>query len=320
MSRFEFITRPWLALTLIASPFLMAQDSGLYVGGNFGKSKARIDDERITRGLLGAGFTTQSYIPEPVAVVVPAPVKMQKYCTILDIQFEIDDDEIQREEKEKLKVVGTFLTKYPETTGVIEGHTDSVGTTEHNMKLSQRRAESVVTYLAETYQIAPGRLTAVGYGEARPLADNATQEGKRQNRRIGALILCAHDVEGLTWFPARITMAMLIEFDQNAAEVKSEYDSELLKVANMLKANPNVTATVEGHTGNLQGTPEAAMEISQRRAQNVVNHLVDTCGISRSRLAVEGFGNTRRFAYNTTAEGRQENRRVNIIFNYPKQR
>jgi OOP family OmpA-OmpF porin len=60
-----------------------------------------------------------------------------------------------------------------------------------------------------------------------------------------------------------------------------------------------------------------AMNMSKRRAQNVVDYLVDTFGIDRSRLSVEGFGQGRRFAYNTSAEGQQENRRVNIIINYP---
>jgi OOP family OmpA-OmpF porin len=59
------------------------------------------------------------------------------------------------------------------------------------------------------------------------------------------------------------------------------------------------------------------MEISQRRAQNVVNYLVDNFGIERSRLTAEGFGQTRRFAYNTSLEGQQENRRVNIILDFP---
>jgi len=60
------------------------------------------------------------------------------------------------------------------------------------------------------------------------------------------------------------------------------------------------------------------MAISLQRARNVVNYLVDKHGIDRSRLSAEGFGKTRRYAYNSSAEGQQENRRVNIIFNYRK--
>ncbi|MDP2877168.1 MAG: outer membrane beta-barrel protein, partial [Holophaga sp.] len=64
-------------------------------------------------------------VAAPVLVVVPVPVKTEKYCTILDLTFEIDRDEIEREDKEKLAVIGTFLTKYPNSTAVIEGHTDN---------------------------------------------------------------------------------------------------------------------------------------------------------------------------------------------------
>ncbi|KAF0101520.1 MAG: OmpA/MotB domain protein [bacterium] len=263
--------------------------------------------------------------PQPMAIATaesarfaPVPAPTEEYCAVLDIQFEIDRDDIQREVKEKLAVLATFMKKYPDTSAVIEGHTDDVGTDAHNMRLSQSRADSVVDYLVQSLGIAPSRLTAVGYGETRPLADNASEEGKRQNRRIDAVIGCVTDIAGLRVVPARITMALLIEFDRNQANIKPEYTGGLRKVADFMQENPAVTATVEGHTGNLQGTPELAMEISQRRAQNVVNHLVDNFGIARSRLAAEGFGQTRRIAYNTSEEGRQDNRRVNVIFNFAK--
>jgi OOP family OmpA-OmpF porin len=257
-------------------------------------------------------------VPAPVLVVVPVAARSAQYCSILDIQFEINQGEIQREEKEKLGVVGTFLKKYPETTAVIEGHSDNIGDAGNNFDLSLHRAESVVNHLVDNFQIAPSRLQARGYGDTRPVADNRSEEGKRMNRRINAVIACATDIEGLTVLPARATMAMEMEFDANQAEVKPQYDAELRKVAKFLKANPRVTATVEGHTGNLQASPELVMEMSQRRAQNVVNYLVDKLGVDRAQLTAEGFGQTRRFAYNTSAEGQQENRRVNIIFNYRK--
>ena len=113
-------------------------------------------------------------------------------------------------------------------------------------------------------------------------------------------------------------MALFIDFDQNKADVKPEYDDQLRRVADFMKANPSISAIVEGHTGNLKATPMLAMEISRHRAQNVVDSLVNTFGIDRRRLTVEGFGGSRRFAYNTSAEGEQENRRVNVIFTYPK--
>jgi len=253
----------------------------------------------------------------PVVVVAPVEPKTQQYCTILELTFEIDKGVIQRDDMEKLAVVGTFLTKYPGTTAVIEGHTDNVGTEEHNLKLSKERAESVVTYLVDTVHVNRSRLSAVGYGWTRPIADNATDEGKRENRRINAVVSCATDLEGLTVKPARITIALEVEFDLLKDEVKPEYRGELRKVANFLKANPAVTATVEGHAGKLVKTDSGAMALSKRRAEHVVTYLVDNFGVERSRLTAEGFGKTRRFAYSDTPEQQQENRRVNIVINYP---
>jgi OOP family OmpA-OmpF porin len=292
----------------------------------------RGDIDLFSVGLV-ARFGRHAPAPTPVAaqpavlppvaiaetlVVVPVKTPTQEYCTILDLEFYIDTDDVRNEDKEKLAVLGNFLTKYPDTTAVIEGHSDNVGAPEYNLKLSQRRAEGVVSYLENSLHIDASRLTAMGYGDTRPVADNNTAEGKRQNRRVDAIVACVTDVQGLTVVPARMTMALFIDFDTDKADIKPEYDGQLRKVADFLKANPTVNATVEGHTGNLQKTKGQAMEISQRRAQNVVNYLVENLGIASSRLTARGYGDNRRFAYNTSAEGEKENRRVNIIFTYPK--
>ena len=124
----------------------------------------------------------------PVVVIVPVAPRTQLYCSILDIQFEINGDAIQRQDQEKIDKVAIFMKKYPDTTAVIEGHTDEVGTSADNMKLSQRRADSVVNYLANRSGIARSRLKAVGYGETRPIANPKTEEGRRLNRRVDAVI------------------------------------------------------------------------------------------------------------------------------------
>lgn len=262
----------------------------------------------------------------PVRVIVPVKVKTARYCTVLDIQFEIKQDDIQREDKEKLAVVGTFMNKYPDTTAVVEGHSDNVGTSEFNQKLSQKRAESVVNYLINDLKIDSSRLSAFGYGETRPIADNSTEEGQRANRRIDAVIACVTDVAGLKVAPARTTMAMEMDFDPYKSEVDPKSYDGLAEVGKYLRANPTVTATVEGHANKYMGEdydrvrtdPEVAMRVSKLRAQKVVDYLVDKEGISRTRLSSEGYGGGRRVAYGITLEGQEENRRVNIIFNYRK--
>lgn len=277
----------------------------------FGKGQAAVPASAAVEPVV----TAAPIVAKPVRVVVPV-AKTQEYCSILDIQFEINRDEVQREEKEKLAVVGTFMQKYPQTTALIEGHSDNVGASDNNQQLSQRRADGVVSYLQQSYQIEPTRLSAIGYGDSRPIADNATEEGKRQNRRINAVIACASDIQGLSVAPARMTVAMEMEFDKNSADVRPQYAAELHKVAVFLNANPGTSATVEGHSANADA--ERAQDLSLQRARNVVNYLVEKEGIAASRLKAEGFGESRPFAYNTSAEGKQDNRRVNIIINYAR--
>jgi outer membrane protein OmpA-like peptidoglycan-associated protein len=75
------------------------------------------------------------------------------------------------------------LNQYPETRIQIAGHTDNVGSDASNLQLSQQRANGVRTYLAST-GVAAQRMQAVGYGESRPIADNSSESGRAQNRRV----------------------------------------------------------------------------------------------------------------------------------------
>ena len=103
--------------------------------------------------------------PPPVVVEPPPPIPAQtdRYCTLLNFEFEINQDKIPTEAQEQLLVVGNFLKKYPETTAVIEGHTDDVGTNEANQRLSERRANAAANYLVrdlkvDTFTTDTGRL------------------------------------------------------------------------------------------------------------------------------------------------------------------
>ncbi|MEO1334447.1 MAG: OmpA family protein, partial [Myxococcota bacterium] len=80
--------------------------------------------------------------------------------------------------------VASVINSHPEISLVrVEGHTDASGSTASNQRLSQRRAESVVAYIVKR-GVAPSRLTAVGYGETKPVASNVTPEGRSKNRRV----------------------------------------------------------------------------------------------------------------------------------------
>ena len=106
---------------------------------------------------------------EAPLVVVPAAEPTQdrmKYCVYLDIEFDIDKSDIRPQYHNEVARVGDFMKKYPTTTAVIEGYTDEVGGDDYNMKLSQRRAESVVKYLEDNFGIDSSRLTAKEIGRA----------------------------------------------------------------------------------------------------------------------------------------------------------
>jgi outer membrane protein OmpA-like peptidoglycan-associated protein len=77
---------------------------------------------------------------------------------------------------------------FPRAQIFIEGHTDSYGSDETNMRLSQQRAEAVSNYLSSELGVPSFRMSAVGYGETRPIANNETAQGRERNRRIDVRI------------------------------------------------------------------------------------------------------------------------------------
>ncbi len=124
----------------------------------------------------------------PVQEKAPAAKAPEKISVALEIEFDTAKADIKPKYHDKIKKVADFMTTYPETKAVIEGHTDNVGSDASNRTLSTRRSESVKKYLIEKFGIAPERLTAKGYGPSKPIADNATAEGRQKNRRINAVI------------------------------------------------------------------------------------------------------------------------------------
>lgn len=76
----------------------------------------------------------------------------------------------------------------PNSKITIEGHTDSFGSDDKNMELSQERANSVKQYLLANMNLSPQGVTAIGYGETKPIANNQTKEGRAKNRRIDLII------------------------------------------------------------------------------------------------------------------------------------
>ncbi len=99
-----------------------------------------------------------------------------------NIFFDFNKVALREESITELRHMIKFMQEYPKLRVEISGHTDSVGTDEANRKLSQGRAESVREYLV-SHGVSTARITAKGYGASKPVAPNATEEGRQRNRR-----------------------------------------------------------------------------------------------------------------------------------------
>ncbi len=97
--------------------------------------------------------------------------------------FDVDKATLRPESQVSLTDLAEIFNRYPDTDILIEGHTDSTGSDEHNLTLSRQRAQSVANYLAQK-NVFPTRFTIMGYGESQPIATNDTAEGRAQNRRV----------------------------------------------------------------------------------------------------------------------------------------
>lgn len=113
-----------------------------------------------------------------------------KTFTLDNVQFDFNKASLRSESFVALNDLVKVLMMKSDLRIEIAGHTDNVGDDDSNLKLSQARAEAVVKYLVSK-GIASTRLTAKGYGETEPIADNETPEGRQKNRRTEARILDA---------------------------------------------------------------------------------------------------------------------------------
>ena len=104
-----------------------------------------------------------------------------------DVLFDTASSNLKPGAREKLARVSGILSSHPGLRLEVEGHTDSVGTNEYNQQLSERRAESVRSYLV-AQRIEPSAIVTLGVGEERPVATNDTAAGRQQNRRVEIIV------------------------------------------------------------------------------------------------------------------------------------
>ncbi len=108
--------------------------------------------------------------------------------TLEGVNFEVNSATLTADSRTVLDRVADDLRKYPRLKIELQGHTDSTGSDAYNLDLSQRRASSVMKYLMDA-GVPASQMTARGYGESEPIADNKTADGKARNRRVVMKVL-----------------------------------------------------------------------------------------------------------------------------------
>lgn len=106
----------------------------------------------------------------------------------MEVNFAVNSADVLPAYLSEVEKVAKFLKQYDGVSAVIEGHSDSSGPDAYNKVLSQRRADSVKAELVTRFGIDASRLTAIGYGEERPIASNDTRDGRHENRRVVAVL------------------------------------------------------------------------------------------------------------------------------------
>jgi OOP family OmpA-OmpF porin len=203
----------------------------------------------------------------------------------------------------------------------IGGHTDSQGSTSGNLRLSEARAQAVLAALEED-GVAAGRLSARGYGEAEPVADNATSEGRARNRRIAFSLVAAGSRPAVVSAQGERVMGgpvcaeavgdiladERIEFAAGSSTIEPASQAVIAAIAEVLGGCPGVPFEIGGHT-DAQGSTGGNRRLSEARAEAVLEAL-EAAGLSRDRLTARGYGEEAPVADNSTSEGRAQNRRI----------
>ena len=165
---------------------------------SFGGSKVQSDLD-ISNAVAGVAFHFPRRVvappppplpppPPPPPPTPPAERRVER-VVLQSVHFEFDRSRLTPLGRRVLDEAAQKLKDDPRLTAEIEGHTDSIGTELYNLGLAQRRAEVVKGYLALRHQVEANRMTAVSYGESRPIADNRTAEGRALNRRVEFKVL-----------------------------------------------------------------------------------------------------------------------------------
>ena len=235
------------------------------------------------------------------------------------IEFEAGSAEISEASAPAVAAIGQALAGCPDAAVEVGGHTDAQGSESGNLRLSEQRAEAVLAALEADAGPMP-ELVARGYGEAEPVADNDTEEGRAQNRRIAFTAVEADDAAAGPAAPAdgavadclaRVGVILAessIRFAPGAATIEAESEPVIDAMREALRGCPDAALEVGGHTDS-EGSDSGNLRLSQRRAEAVLAAL-RADDLPLAAMTARGYGEAEPVADNATAEGRAQNRRI----------
>lgn len=152
------------------------------------EAELRAQEAEAARRQAEEAAASERKLREELAELQARETQRGLELTLGDLLFDLNEATLKPGAMKSLYRLATFLREYPDRSLLVEGHTDSTGSDEHNLDLSRRRAEAVTGFLAES-GVAPERMLARGYGKAFPVAGNETQAGRQLNRRVEVVIL-----------------------------------------------------------------------------------------------------------------------------------
>jgi outer membrane protein OmpA-like peptidoglycan-associated protein len=189
----------------VRGPYTTDRDKtvkGSVIGAAAGAAAAilhgeREGDEILAGAAIGAvaGAGVGIYLDrqeERIARIPGTSVERVGPATLLvhfdsDVLFAVDSAQLDSTGRVTVSEVASVLLDFPKTAVIVQGHTDTTGTEAHNAELSERRAEAVRALMVRS-GVDPQRLSAIGYGEGYPVADNDSDRGRQLNRRVDVMI------------------------------------------------------------------------------------------------------------------------------------
>ncbi len=117
----------------------------------------------------------------------------------LNVLFDSGKSDVKPVFYSELKKLASFLQAHPNSSVIIEGHTDNKGSAQFNQALSQKRATAISDVLIDNFRIDANRVKGIGYGETRPINTNETELGREKNRRVVAEVVAEQQLENKRW-------------------------------------------------------------------------------------------------------------------------